>query len=71
MIKNYINTRITAFLTYLELQRAFKMIVCPIKKKMRNNLVLHYFISFLKFCSVPTIDLNSCKCKFGALLAPF
>ena len=31
------NTRITAFLTYLEFPRAVKMTVCPIKNKMRDN----------------------------------
>ena len=40
------NTRITAFLTYLELPRAVKMTVRLIKNKMRNNLALLYVISF-------------------------
>ena len=52
------NTKITAFLTYLELPRAVKMIVCPIKKNMRINLALFYLKSFL-ISSIPDNDLSS------------
>ena len=65
------NTRITAFLTYLELPKAVKMTVCPIKNEMGNNLALLYLISFFNFCSIPSNDLNLCRREFGALLAPF
>ena len=41
-----LNTRITAFLTYLELSRVVKMTVCPINKKMSNNVGLLHFTSF-------------------------
>ena len=44
-----LNTKITAFLTFLELPQAVKMTVCPIKKKLGNNLALFYLVSFLTF----------------------
>ena len=62
-----VNTRITAVLTYLELPRAVKMTVSPIKKKLGNNLALFNLVSFFNFCSIPINDLNLCRCEFRAL----
>ena len=48
-----LNTRITAFLTYLKLPRAVKMTVCPIKKKISNNFSFtvsyKYFLTFVVY----------------------
>ena len=48
-----VNTRITAFLTYLELPRAVKMTVHRTKKKISNNfsftLPYKYFLTFVVY----------------------
>ena len=65
-LKTLFNTRITAFLTYLELPQAVKMTVCQIKNKMRNNLALLYLIRFFNLYYIPNDYLNFCRCEFGA-----
>ena len=63
-----LNTRITAFLTYLELPGTVKMTVCPIKKEMSNNFSFTLSCKyFLNFCSMPSNYLNVYRCEFGAL----
>ena len=65
LLKTLFNTRITAFLIYLELPQAVKMTVCQIENKMRNNLALLYLIRFFNLYYIPSDYLNLCRCEFG------
>ena len=43
------------------------MTVCPIKKKISDNFSFTVFYKFFfNFCSIPSNDLNVCRCEFGA-----
>ena len=42
------------------------MTVCPIKKKISNNFSFTVSYKYFLTCSIPSNDLNVCRCEFGA-----